>query len=180
MANSSQGGGNMAGKLSGFYFKQVINALMNPNITIRKHAKHIENMRDDEWYDWSEYVEIVSEIAQKLSPRVLENIGRDIVAQSKPLFEQQGFDSPDKILEDYYALFSANIKDAPEADEVRTVQYEPGHVIIEAGLAQPAPLVKGYLRGIVEMFDRDIQSFTCHEVKSKKGFHVNRIELTWN
>lgn len=74
----------MAGKLSGFYFKQVINALMNPNITLRKYAKHIENMQDNEWYDWDEYIEIVNEIAKKLSPRVLENIGRDIVAQSKP------------------------------------------------------------------------------------------------
>lgn len=170
----------MAGKLSGFYFKQVINALMNPNITLRKYAQHIENMQDAEWYDWDEYIEIVNEIAKKLSTLVLENIGRDIVTQSKPLFEQQGFDSPDKILEDYYALFAANIKGAPVEDEVRTVQYEPGHVIIEAGLAQPAALVKGYLRGIVEMFDKEIQSFTCQEVKGSRGFNVNRMELTWN
>ncbi|GAK59273.1 hypothetical protein U27_06250 [Candidatus Vecturithrix granuli] len=170
----------MAGKLSGFYFKQVVNALMNPNITLRKYAKHIENMRDDGWYDWDEYIEIVNEIAQKLSPRVLENIGRDLVTQSKPLFVQQGFDTPDKILEDYYALFSANIKGAPAKDEVHTVSYEAGHAIIEAGLAQPTALVKGYLRGIVEMFDQQIQSFTCEEVKNDKGFKVNRMELTWN
>lgn len=178
--NIRKEGKGMPGKLSGFYFKQVVNALLNPNMTLRKYAKHIENMRDDGWYDWDEYVEIVNEIAQKLSPKVLENVGRDVVTRAKPLFVQQGFDTPDKILENYYALFSTNIKGAPAQDEVRTVQYEAGHAIIEAGLVQPAALVKGYLRGIVEMFDRQIQSFTCQEVHSSKGFRVNRIELTWN
>lgn len=169
----------MSGKLIGFYFKQVIGGLLTAEVLFPKYKEKVDAMRDDEWYEWDEYIEMVNELANKLQPVVVQNVGKQIVMQAKDLFVQQGFDSPDAILKDWNALFQANVKDAPARDAPRTTFYEPRQVVIEAGTAQPMPLIEGYLRGVVEMFGHYVASFRSEQIDSDQG-PLFRFEMKWN
>jgi hypothetical protein len=169
----------MPGKLTGFYFKQVVGELLTPQVLIPEYKRKIDAMRDNEWYDWDEYVNIVNVLAYSLDPAVVCDLGKGIVTQAKELFISQGFDSPDVVLKDWYALFMANVKGAPERDGPHTTFYEPGHVVVEANTAQPQPLIEGYLRGVVDMFGCQVLRFKSEKMDSEQGPQL-RFEIWWH
>ena len=120
-------------------------------------------MKDDEWYEWDDYCDMLQAIVKKLGPEVTKSIGKKIVMQSKEVFVSQGFDSPDTILKDYNALFAANVRGAPASDPPRTKSFSPGHVVIEAGKVQPKEVIQGYLDGIVKMYGNRVTSLTAED-----------------
>ena len=168
----------MPGKLSGFYFKTVVGELLTPEVLVPEYKRKIDAMRDKEWYDWDEYVNIVNVLAYMLDPAVVRDLGKGIVTRAKAWFVSQGFDSPDAILKDWHALFQANVKGAPERDGPHTTFYEPGHVVIEANTAQPRPLIEGYLRGVVDMFDGQVSRFDSQKSDGEQGPEL-RFEMWW-
>lgn len=168
----------MAGKLAGFYFKAVIGSLIGASILYPEEKRRVEQMIDDEWYDWDEYVRMVSSMATKLKPSVVTHVGSQIVTKAKDIFVSQGFTSADQILERYENIFNANIKGAPPQDLVRTIRFAPGVATIEAGVAQSAPLVEGYLRGIVTMYGGFVESVETTTVQGPP-WPANHITIRW-
>jgi hypothetical protein len=166
----------MSGELPGIYFKLVIGNLLSAQILFPEYRSRIEAMAPDKMYPWDEYTKMARDIAEKLPESTVVMIGKRIVRESKASFAAQGFDSVERILGDWKKLFSANIIGAPDEDFVSTIRFEPGKATLKAGLAQPARLVEGYLRGVVEMYGRRVKSFS---MESGPGRKFNLMHIEW-
>lgn len=169
----------MPSQLKGFYFKRVIGGLLGTEILFPALTKRLAEMSDDEWYDWEEFKGVLKEVAARLSPATMAAVGWRIITQAAPVFKQQGFDSPESILRDFLVLIHANVRDAPLDEVPRTVFFEPGHVVIEAGPAQPMALVKGELQAIVQIYGKVVLSLEANEIQGEKG-PIYRFEMRWS
>ena len=165
----------MPGKLYGQFFKFVVNSMLTASTTFPEYKKRIDEMKDTEWYDWDEYCKIVQDITNKLGENVIKNVGQKIISQSKPVFVQQGFHTPESILKDYASFFNASVKDTPPLDSPRTIEFAPGSVKIEAGDVQPRALIEGYLRGIIKMYGKRITKLDSETVGK-----IHKFDLEWN
>jgi hypothetical protein len=167
----------MSGELPGIYFKLVIGNLISAELLFPEYRDRIAAMAPDAMYPWDEYTKLARDVADKLPESTVVTIGKRIVRDSKASFAAQGFDSIDRILGDWKKLFSANIVGAPDEDFVSTQRFEPGKATLEAGLAQPAELVEGYLRGVVEMYGSRVKSFSIEE---PAGRTHNLMHIEWD
>lgn len=168
----------MPGKLRGFYLKQVLKPMINAAQAFPDHQRFVDQVGDDDWCDWDDYKRIVKDVAARLSRRSIVMIGTEIVLSSKEAFVSQGFDTLQKMLENWQDLFEANVHGAPPEDAPRTVRFEPGYVVIESSDAQPAALIEGYLFAAVRMFGGNVTDFKVRERRSD-GSVGHRFELRW-
>jgi hypothetical protein len=168
----------MPGTLAGFYFKAVMSPMLTANVLFPEYKARVDRMVDDEWYSWDEYKRIVTTVANKLTYTSVCHIGMQIMASAKPLFVEQGFTSPDAFLKDWYVLVAANIKDVPEEDPPRTIEYTPGFAVIEASDAQPLALVEGYLRGAVKYYGGYLIELDAEEFE-RAGKTRYRWKVRW-
>jgi hypothetical protein len=165
----------MSGSLPGVYFKLVIGNLLSAQLMFPEYKQRIDSMEPQKAYPWDEYTKMMRDIAAKLPPTTIVLIGKKIVRESKGHFMSQGFGSAESILKDWGKLFSANIEGAPENDKVTTTEFAPGSVILKAGAAQPAKLVEGYMRGVVEMFGGQVSLF---ETKTLPEYAILKMRWT--
>lgn len=142
----------MSGSLIGLYFKAVMSPLLAARELFPADKARVDAMADDAWYPWDDFKLLVATVASELSYVSLCHVGKQVMATAAPLFREQGYASPDDFLSDWYALVATNVRDVPEADAPRTIEYSPGYAVLEASDAQPLALVEGYVRGAVDHF----------------------------
>ncbi len=164
----------LPGKLYGQFFKFVVNSLLSAEVIFPEYKEKVDQMDGNKWYSWDEYCEIVTAISNRLGDIVTKSVGTKIVTKSKESFQAQGYSSADSILKDYGKFFGAFVKDTPPRDPPRTIEYEEGHAIIEAGKIQPSSLIEGYLTGIIRMFGNNLKSMKAETVGD-----VHRFEMAW-
>ena len=59
-------------------------------------------MKDDEWYSWDLYTQMLNDIANKLSPIVVKKVGKSVILAGKYIFiKEQGYDTLEKLLKAY-------------------------------------------------------------------------------
>ena len=171
----------MPGRLPGLFFKLVVsNMLDNTNVVLFPQVRRrIAEMEPDALYPWDDFTDMMQTVAAKLPRETLVSIGKGIVGQSRDSYAKLGFMSLEQILRDWGAVFNSFIHGAPARDLVRAESFQPGRVSIVAGIAQPAALIEGYLRGVVEVYGA--ATVTSCEVKPLiiGGANYNRIVLTW-
>jgi hypothetical protein len=168
----------MPGQLPGMYFKLVIGNLLSAQLMFPDLQKRIDAMRPDELHDWDEYTNMMQKLASVMPSGTIVQVGKKIVRDSKAFFMSQGFDSTEKILGDWGKLFAANIVGAPPRDMVKTTHFGPNEAVLLAGIAQPASLVEGYMRGVVEMFGHRVSHFEATLV-SLAGVEYNKLLIRW-
>jgi hypothetical protein len=171
----------MPGRLPGMFFKLVLsNMTDNANEVLFPQARRrIAEMQPDALYPWDDFTDMMQNVAARLPEGTLVSIGHQIIAQGEDTYRKLGFDTVEKILRDWGALFNSVIQGAPARDLVRTESFQPGQVTIVAGIAQPAGLVEGYLRGVIEIFGH--AAVTSCEVKPViiGGATYNRLVVSW-
>lgn len=162
----------------GRYFKQVVAPLLHAGSGSDSLEARLEQLADDGEYAWEEFEEALARATTSVPARDLVAIGKRIVTAAKPEFERWGFDSAEAVLMDLDAPFGAMTIDPPDHQRLLTAKYEPGYAVFRAGLCYPAPLVEGYLRGIVEANGGQVNELACHFVRMDgQGYHL--IELRW-
>lgn len=160
------------------YFKLVIGNLLSAQLMFPDLQKRVEAMKPEQMHPWDEYTGMMQKLASSMPAATMVQVGKKIVRDSKSFFMSQGFDSTQKILSDWASLFAANISGAPAHDLVQTLSYEPGEAVLLAGIAQPAPLVEGYMRGVVEMFGHRITHFET-TATTQGGASYNKLRVRW-
>jgi hypothetical protein len=160
------------------YFKLVIGNLLSAQLMFPDIQKRVEEMPAESLQPWDEYTGMMQKLAASMPSGTIVQVGKKIVRDSKAYFMSQGFDSAEKILRDWGALFTANITGAPAKDLVKTLSYEPNSAVLLAGLVQPGPLVEGYMRGVVEMFGHRVAQFQSAR-HSQSGIDYNRMHIRW-
>lgn len=168
----------MPGQLPGMYFKLVIGNLLSAQLMFPEIRKRVEEMKPDQLQPWDEYTGMMQKLAASMPAATMVQVGKKIVRDSKAFFMSQGFDSAEKILADWGSLFTANITGAPARDLVKTLVYEPKDAVLLSGLVQPAALVEGYMRGVVEMFGHRVTFFESGQV-SQGGVDYNKLRIRW-
>jgi hypothetical protein len=169
----------MPGSLPGAYFKLVIGNMLSVRLMFPDIQKRVTAMSATQMYPWDEYTTMMQALAKELPTDTVVQIGKKIVRDSKGHFMSQGFDSATAILKNWGALFDANVVGAPKADSVQTIEFSPGSVTVAAGLAQPEPLVEGYLRGVVEMFGGRVTAFSTARGNHPAGGAANLLSMKW-
>ena len=171
----------MPGRLAGRFFKLVVsNMLDNTSAVLFPQARRrIAEMQPDALYPWDDFTDLTQTIAAKLPSSTMVAIGQRIITESRESYLKSGFSSGEQILRDWGALFNGFIHGAPARDLVRTESFAPGRVAVIAGIAQPAALVEGYLRGVLEAYDG--ATVTNCEVTPLiiGGANYNRIVVSW-
>jgi hypothetical protein len=160
------------------YFKLVIGNLLSAQLMFPEIRKRVEEMPADQLQPWDEYTGMMQKLAASMPAATMVQVGKKIVRDSKAYFMSQGFDSTAKILGDWGSLFTANISGAPARDLVKTLAYEPKDAVLLSGIVQPAALVEGYMRGVVEMFGHRVTFFEGSQV-SQGGAEFNKLRIRW-
>ncbi len=171
----------MPGRLPGLFFKLVVSNMLDntSSVLFPQARRRIAEMEPDALYPWDDFTDMMQTVAARLPRETLVSIGQSVVMQARDSYSKLGFMSLEQIMRDWGALFNSFIHGAPARDLVRTESFEPGRVAIVAGIAQPAALIEGYLRGVVELYGP--ATVTSCEVKPLiiGGANYNRIVLTW-
>ncbi len=171
----------MPGRLPGMFFKIVVSSMLDnvDAVLFPQVRRRIADMQSDVMYSWDDYTDMMQTVSAKLPRRTLVEIGRNLITQSRADYDRRGFSTAESILKDWAALFNAFIHGAPARDLVRTESFQPGRVVLVAGVVQPEAIVEGYLRGVIE-------SYTTSTVTSVEtmpvvigGANYNRIVMTW-
>lgn len=168
----------MAGLVRGRYFKQVIEPVLHAGAGLRALEARLETIDDDSEYEWAEFVTTLERAARSVPRSDLVAIGKRIMMAGKSEFARWGFDSAEAILTDLDAPFGAMIIDPPDHERLTTAKYEPGYAVFRVGVAHPAALVEGYLRGIIEAHDGRVDDLACHAVHMD-GQPYHLIEMRW-
>jgi hypothetical protein len=161
------------------YFKLVIGNLLSAQLMFPELQKRVDEMKPEELHEWDEYTGMMQKLAAAMPAATIVQVGKKIVRDSKAYFMSQGFDSAEKILGDWGKLFAANITGAPARDMVKTISFEGKDAVLLAGVAQPAALVEGYMRGVVEMFGHRVSHFEATTI-NQGGVDYNKLRIRWS
>jgi hypothetical protein len=163
-------------KLKGIFFKTVVGSLMSGNIIFPEYKKVINSMKDDEWYSWDLYTQMLQDLSKKLDPVVVTNVGINVVLARRDIFvKEQGLDTIEKLLQCYPGMFDQTIVGLPNHERIKLIKYEPGHIIMHYTVRQPKTLNEGIIKGFFKLYDKTIQSFRIDKVT--KDYY--EVEVTW-
>lgn len=160
----------MTGQLLGVFVKNVINSLLAGQLLFPEFKARVDEMEDNQWYDWDEYVEMVQTIQTKLAPVVMTKIGTEIIYSGKQQFYDLGYNTIDDILQNYTTFFAQVVKDLPDEQNAKLVSFEPGHCVMTYGKDQPQALLEGIIKGLFKSYDArplkiDISDNDVHSFK---------------
>lgn len=171
----------MPGRLPGRFFKLAVSNMLDDASTAvsSQVRRRIAEMQPDALYAWDDFTDLMQTIAAKLPPATLVAIGARIITESHAQYVERGFTTVEQVLGDWGALFNGFIHGAPARDLVRTESFAKGRVVVIAGIAQPASLVEGYMRGVVDAYQAG--TVTSCEITPfiSGGANYNRIVMTW-
>ena len=169
----------MAGRLIGAFFKSVVNAMLMADILVPEVKARVSQMKDDEWYPWDEYTQMVNLLASKLSPMTLRKCGINLMRASEAFYRSQGFQKMDHQMARFDEGFKASVVDAPPEDGVEVVEFRPGYATLRFGKIQPAALIEGYIRGSALIYGATITRLH-HEVRRDDDGHESHFfETEW-
>ena len=169
----------MAAEVLGSGFKFVVNSLLGAELLFPDLRMQVALMKDDEWYDWGEYVETTRQLAQMLDHDTVVRIGCEIMLAAREHLLAQGFSSPEALLTVWEEVMAANVRDLSDAQAAHTLEASPGRAIIEYGNELPPALIEGYLRGAVLAFDRRVEGYQSRLVSSG-GVERLRCTVRWS
>jgi hypothetical protein len=169
----------MPGTIPGRVFKRVISAVVeSPNASAVGHlVRRVAEMEPDARYSWDDYTDMMQTLAAKLPADALVDVGHRVIMQGQETI-RAGF-TGEQVMKDWGTLFNSSIHGAPARDLVRTESFESGRVSVVAGVAQPARIVEGYVRGVVDMFG--LGQVTSCEITPViiGGSSYHRLVLQW-
>lgn len=166
----------MAGQILGAYFKAVLGAMLGATASVLfpQHRKRINEMSDQAWYPWDDYVQMANDLHARLGDVTISALGQQSVEQTLPLNKAAGFDSLDKVFRDFDALAKNVVKDVPPSESIRTVSFTKGLVVLESDTRLPPALLTGVFRGFLLGFGKVVTS----ESVERTGNTV-RFTLKW-
>lgn len=112
-------------------------------------TRRVQEMSDEGWYPFEEYIAVLRRLEDKLSTRGLAALAFNAVFTERETLLAHGFTAPEKLFAKYNENMSMYAKDMDPADQARTIVAEPGHAILEMPDRMPISLTEGYLRGFV-------------------------------
>lgn len=171
----------MPGRLPGVFFKIVVASMLDStdSVLFPQVRRRIADMQRDVMYSWDDYTDMMQTVSAKLPRETLVTIGSNLIKQSREDYAKLGFTTAESILKDWASLFNKFIHGAPARDLVRTEAFQPGRVVVVAGVAQPEAIIEGYLRGVIEGYTT--AQVTSYESKPVLigGANYNRIVMTY-
>jgi hypothetical protein len=172
----------MAGRVLGKHYRELVDQLLvhsqaEPAFIAGVQAE-LEAIDPDTERPWAEYTATLAKVADTVRRQALVTAGQAIVRRAKPEFEAWGFDTAEKVLADWDAPFGSMIIDAPEEQSVITLKYQVGQAYLRAGAVLPAPLIEGYIRGVLEVFGGELLELACHRV-AMDGLRYHLFEVRW-
>ncbi len=163
-------------KLKGVFLKTVIGSLMTGNILFPEYKKMVDDMKDDEWYSWDLYTKMLQDFSKKLSPVVVTKVGMKVILSGEDIFiKEQGFDTIEKLLKGYPAMFDQTIVGLPNNERIKLIKYEPGHVIMHYTVRQPKAFNEGVIKGFFKLYNKNIKTFKITEANAD----YYEVEVTW-
>lgn len=155
----------MSAEVLGSGFKFVVNSLLGAELLFPELRLRVEQMDDNAWYDWAEYVQTTRQLAGMLDRSTVVRIGSEIMLAARDHLIAQGFDSPQALLSVWEQVVQANVRGQSPAQEARTLRADAGEAVIEYGDELPPALIEGFLRGAVLAFDRRVERCTVEPVR---------------
>ncbi|HZG84197.1 putative bifunctional diguanylate cyclase/phosphodiesterase [Paenibacillus sp.] len=163
-------------RLKGVFLKNVIGSLLTGKAMFPEYKKLIEEVDPEAYYSWDLYTKMLHDVADKLSPQVVRDVGIRVILSGRDVFmKEQGYDTLEKLLEDYPNMFDRTIVGAPEHERIKYLKYEPGHFVMLYTKRQPKAFNEGVIRGYFKMYDRQIRSLHIEDYDE----HYHKIEVTW-
>lgn len=167
-----------SGQILGIHFKSAIGSMLMTQMLFPEVKQTVDAMDDHGWYPWDLYVDLTRKVAAELPVETVVAVGKKNIVKAKQHFIDQRFDSTEKILKDWASIYNQNLRDTPKEDLIRTIEFEPGRVVIEAGNAHVPQLVEGYMRGFVEIFGNVVTTFVARPTRRDgHGYHL--FEMSW-
>ncbi len=167
-----------SGQILGIHFKSAIGSMLMTQMLFPEVKETVNAMNEQGWYPWDLYVELTRKIAAELPRETVVSVGKRNIVKAKQHFIDQRFDSTEKILKDWAGIYNQNLRGTPKEDLIRTVEFEPGRVVIEAGNAHVPQLVEGYMRGFVEIFGNVVSEFSARSVH-REGHGYHHFTMSW-
>jgi len=163
-------------RLKGVFLKNVIGSLLTGKAMFPEYKKLLEEIVDNAYYSWDLYTKMLHDVADKLSPQVVRDVGMRVILSGRDVFmKEQGYDTLEKLLQDYPRMFDQTIVGAPEHERIKYLKYEPGHFIMLYTKRQPKAFNEGVIRGYFKMYDRHIRTLHIEDYDE----HYYKIEVTW-
>ena len=174
------------GKIRGAFYLYMLGTVfdyLGEDLT----TKHFPRMKNfvkaapdlkNQWYGWEGYTEFLEDVVKVTTDDDLMKIGIKAMQYLKEGYVSAGFDSADKVFRDYDPLMKKNTKQMPSGQLPKTIEYNPGHAVIDVNINQPIALMTGFFYGIAQMFGNTITALN-YEIVSIGNFTVNRYTLTW-
>jgi len=169
----------MPGKLIGAFFKSVVNAMLMADILVPEVKARVAAMKDDEWYPWDDYTEMVNSLASKLSPMTLRKCGINLMRASEAFYRSHGFEKMDHQMARFDEGFKASVVDAPPEDGVEVVEFRPGFAVLRFGKVQPAALIEGYIRGSALIYGATITRLEHQLLADDDGHECHFFSTEW-
>lgn len=154
----------MAAEVLGSGFKFVVGSLLGAELLFPELRARVAAMRDDDWYDWSDYVATTRRLASLLDRGTVVRIGSEIMLAARDHLIAQGFSSPEALLSVWEQVVQANVRGQSPAQQARTLRAEAGEAVIEYGDELPAALIEGFLRGAVLTFGQRVEGCVVESV----------------
>lgn len=163
-------------RLKGVFLKNVIGALLTGTAMFPEYKKLIEEIDDHQYYSWDLYTKMLQDVAAKLSPTVVRDVGIRVILSGKDVFiKEQGYDTLEKLLRDYPAMHSRTIIGLPEHERLKLLKYEKGYFCLLHTTRQPKDFNEGVIRAFFIMYGETIKSFHIERYNE----HYYKIEVTW-
>ncbi|NMO16914.1 hypothetical protein HPC49_19615 [Pyxidicoccus fallax] len=150
----------MAGQILGIHFKATIGSMLGTTTTLLfpQHRKRIDEMRDDVWYEWDEYVRMAGDFHAKLGDGTISAIGQSLGLNTVSLLTSAGFETLEKLFGDCNAMSRHTVRGLPDAESIRTVRLSRDSVVLESDTRLPPPLLAGLFRGFLLSFGKVVTS----------------------
>lgn len=144
--------GQHPGEILGVHFKSLVASFPTAAVREPEFGRKVEAMAADGWYSWQLYVDMSHKLTAGIPHDAIVRVGKNNILRAKSIFVQQGFSSAEQILENWGRVWNANLRNTPQTDLIVTQAYQPGTVVIAAGVAHVPGLIEGYMSGFVEAY----------------------------
>jgi hypothetical protein len=167
----------MAGQILGVYFKSILGSMLASTSAelFPEHTRRVAEMRDEQWYEWDEYVRVMLDLHARLSDSSLRVLAQASMVKTLPLLKTAGFDTLERVFSDFDGPSRDVVRGVPAEESIRTVSFTEDSAVLESNTRLPIPLLSGFFRGILLGFGRVLLS---EEVK--KHGPTLRFTLKWS
>jgi hypothetical protein len=160
-------------------FRFVVEGLMGGEALVPGLRERVTALPADGWAPWADYVAACQALAEVVTAATMRRVGAEVMIAAREHLVAQGFASADAALASWPALFDANVRGLSPDQRPIVRDHAQGHLVIDYGVDLPAPLVEGFLRGVVLAFGGRVRRFEAIELEVD-GVPRLRCELRWS